>query len=117
MKSTLLKTLIIAGLSIGLQLFLPWWIIVVTAFGVELSLGGKTQLSFFSGFYGIFIYWLIYAGIIDFQTDFILSKKIAILFKLPDIPLLMVLVTAMIGGTVGGMGSLTGNLFRKIFIS
>jgi hypothetical protein len=115
MKIILLKIALIAGLSFGLQFFLPWWIIVIVSFAIELLFGGKTSLSFFSGFYGIFIYWLIYAGIIDFQNGFLLSKKIAVLFHLPQMPLIVALVTALIGGIVGGLGSLTGNLFRKMF--
>ncbi len=115
MKIIVLKIALIAALSFGLQLLLPWWIIVIVAFAVELFFGGKTSFSFFAGFYGIFIYWLIYAGIIDIQNDFILSNKIAQLFHLPQLPLLMALVTALIGGIVGGLGSLTGNIFRKMF--
>ena len=115
MKIIALKISLIAGLSFGLQLFLPWWIIVVIAFAVELFFGGKTSFSFFPGFYGIFIYWLIYAAVIDIQTGFILSKKIALLFHLPEWPLIVALITAFIGGITGGLGSLTGNLFRKMF--
>jgi len=115
MKLIILKTALIAGLSFGLQLFLPWWIIVIVAFAIELLFGGKTSLSFFPGFYGVFAYWLVYASIIDIQTGFILSKKIALLFHLPQWPFLVALSTALVGGLVAGLGSLTGNLFRKMF--
>lgn len=115
MKILAIKIALIAGLSLLLQLILPWWIIVIVAFAIELLFGGKTSLSFFAGFYGIFIYWLTYASVIDLQTDFILSKKIALLFHLPEWPLIVALATALIGGIVGGLGSLTGNLFRKMF--
>lgn len=115
MKLIALKIVLISAISFGLQFLLPWWIIVIVAFAVELVFGGKTVLSFFSGFYGIFIYWLVYASIIDIQNGFLLSKKIALLFHLPQWPLIVALVTGLIGGTVGGLGSLTGNLFRKMF--
>jgi len=115
MKILALKISLIAVVSFGLQFLLPWWIIVIVAFAVELLFGGQTSLAFFSGFYGIFIYWLAYAAIIDIQTGFLLSKKIALLFHLPQWSLIVALVTALIGGTVGGLGSLTGNLFRKMF--
>lgn len=115
MKILFIKIALIAALSFGLQLFLPWWIIVVIAFAVELLYGGKTSLSFFPGFYGVFLYWLVYTCVIDIQTGFILSKKIALLFHLPQWPLIVALATALIGGIVGGLGSLTGNLFRKMF--
>ncbi|MCG3167623.1 MAG: hypothetical protein POELPBGB_03417 [Bacteroidia bacterium] len=115
MKIIFLKIALIAGISFGLQFILPWWIIVIVAFAIELLFGGKTSLSFFSGFYGVFIYWFMYAGIIDFQNGFLLSKKIALLFHLPQMPLIVALVTALLGGIIGGMGSLTGNLFRKMF--
>ncbi len=115
MKIIALKIILITAISFGLQLLLPWWIIVIVSFAIELSFGGKTSLSFFSGFYGIFLYWLVYASLIDIQTGFILSKKIALLFHLPQWPLLVALVTALLGGIVGGLGSLTGNLFRKMF--
>ena len=115
MKVIALKIALIGLISFGLQFLLPWWIIVIVAFAIELLFGGKTSLAFFSGFYGIFIYWLIYAAVTDIQNGFILSKKIAMLFHLPQIPLIVALVTALIGGIVGGLGSLTGNLFRKVF--
>ncbi len=115
MKIIELKIALVALASFLLQMLCPWWIIVIVTFAVELAFGGKTSLSFFSGFYGVFIYWLIYTSIIDFQTDFILSKKIATLFFLPEWSFIVALVTALLGGIVAGMGSLTGNFFRKMF--
>lgn len=115
MKLILLKIALIACISFGLQFILPWWIGVIVAFAVEVLFGGKTSFAFFSGFYGIFIFWLIYAGIIDFKNDFLLSKKIALLFHLPQIPFVVALLTALIGGLAGGMGSLTASFFRKMF--
>ena len=115
MKILFIKTALIAGISFGLQFFLPWWIIVIVPFAIELLFGGKPSFSFFPGFYGIFIYWFTYAAIIDIQTGFVLSKKISSLFHLADWPLLLALTTALIGGIIGGLGSLNGSLFRKMF--
>ena len=106
--------LLIALLSFLLQFFLPWWIIAVVAFGVALWKASSGGNAFLSGFLAIVLVWTVMAGFIHIHTEGILSNKIAALFYLPS-PLLLIIITAFIGGLVGGMAALSGFFVRKLF--
>lgn len=104
---------LIAILSFLLQFFLPWWIIALVAFSVafwKASSGGK---AFLSGFLAIVLVWTIMASSIHIRTDGILSDRIAALFNLPS-SILLIIITAFIGGLVGGMAALSGFFVRKL---
>ena len=106
--------LIILILSFASAYFLPWWMVAVIAFLAALIIGKKSGQSFLSGFGGVFIAWLILALIKTLPNDNILAKKVAQLFQLPNW-ILILLITALIGGLVGGMAALSGVLMKKIF--
>jgi hypothetical protein len=93
---------------------LPWWIIAVVAFGVALWKASSGGNAFLSGFLAIVLVWTVMAGFIHIHTEGILSNKIAALFYLPS-PLLLIIITAFIGGLVGGMAALSGFFVRKLF--
>lgn len=109
-----LAILSIIILSAIIAPFSPWWIIAVITFLVCLVLGTKAGSSFFAGFLGIAIYWLIMALIKDIPNEHILSTRMAKLFQLPGYGLFMV-VTIFIGGLVGGMAALSAAYIRKAF--
>ncbi|UZR94704.1 hypothetical protein [Chondrinema litorale] len=96
-------------------LFLPWWIISIVCFLVVFVNGGSVAQNFLAGFLAIFILWFAHAAIIDYQNEHILSSRIAILFNLPN-SFLLTLITALLGGIVGGFSSITGSLFRNLVI-
>lgn len=104
---------LIAVLTVGAQQFLPWWSVVIIAFLVEALAGKQNDTSFFSGFYGVAIPWMIYAGYIDTLSDSILSVRILDLFQLPQFGFVMVIITGFLGGLYGGLASLVGGWFRK----
>jgi hypothetical protein len=105
---------LIALLSFLLQFFLPWWIISIVAFGVAFWKASSSGKAFLSGFLTIVLVWAIMSAFIHVRTDGILSNRIAALFNLPS-SLLLILITSLIGGLVGGIAALSGYLVRQLF--
>ena len=106
--------LIILILSFASAYFLPWWMIAVIAFLAAFFMGKTSGQSFWSGFGGVFIAWGIMALIKSIPNDNILATRVAHLFQLPNW-ILILLITALIGGLVGGMSALSGVLIKKAF--
>jgi hypothetical protein len=109
----LIQLIIIIVLTIGLQLFLPWW-----SAGIAGILGGfmfyhKSYVSFLLGFIAVFSVWAVYAFWLDVQNASVLSSKIAMLFQVQK-PMILLLVSAVIGGITGGLGSWVGSEARKL---
>jgi hypothetical protein len=92
-----------------LQFFLPWWTLAIGAFVVAFLFDSKSFPSFAAGFLGVAILWLAWAGLITIVTDSILTTKLNQL-----LPINSFIITALVGGLVGGLGALTGSLFRKL---
>ena len=97
-----------------LQWYLPWWSVVIAGFLISLILSSNGLISFISGFWGVGIYWFILAYMIDSTTNSILTERVSAIFFLPN-SFLMILLTAAIGGLVGGLGALTGGQLRELF--
>lgn len=112
MPSRIILFLLIALFSFVLQLFLPWWIIAIVAFGAALWKATNGSNAFWSGFLGIMIVWLLMASFTHIRTDGILTSRIAALFSLPA-SFLLILITALVGGLVGGMAALSGYYVRQ----
>jgi len=96
-------------LSWLLQTFLPWWAMAVGAFATGLYFKQGGFLSFLAGMLGVGLLWLAMAFYIDSSTDSILTAKVAAIFPTKTVGLLIV-VTAFIGGLVGGLASMTGGI-------
>ncbi len=110
-----IKIVAIAVLCMIAQFFLPWWVIGIVPFFVEAATPSEKGYPFFSGFYGVFLLWFAYALVLDIQSSSILTNKMAGLFFLPSWPIVVVMIAGVIGGLVGGLGSLSGNYFRQAF--
>ncbi|MEN7550882.1 hypothetical protein AAG747_23380 [Rapidithrix thailandica] len=100
-------------LVVALELVLPWWSI-----GIAACIGGLLNAetpakNFLIGFTGVFLVWTAYALFIDFNTSSILSGKVGELLFLPS-PILLALVTGLLGGIVGGFSCLTGRLLKAV---
>lgn len=108
----LLSVLLIAALGYLAGLWLPWWSIALVAFLVTILIPQSPDTGFLSGFLGIFIMWAIVAFWIDSQNQGILSKKIAELLPLGGSSILLVLVTAFVGGLVAGFAGMSGSSLR-----
>ena len=107
------KTMLIAGLSAFMQMYSPWWGIALVAFFVSVLLYTKGFSSFLSGFLAIFLLWGLKAYFIDSANEQILSTKITQLFSVT--PFILLLITGVVGGTVGGFASLAGSNFSSMF--
>jgi hypothetical protein len=105
----LLQVATILLLSFVLELMLPWWTIAIAAF-----IGGavfNTRSNFAAGFIAIALLWIIHALIIDSSAAAPLAERVAGVFKLSK-PLLIV-VTGLIGGLVGGFAAMAGSALQK----
>ncbi len=109
-----ISLLLIALLSFALGLYLPWWTLAVVAFAVAALIHQHAGKSFLSGFLAIFLLWGILAFIIDQKNQHLLSRKISGLLSLGDGSLLLILVTALIGGLVAGVAAMSGSYLRTI---
>jgi hypothetical protein len=108
----LLSILLIAVLSFLAGMFLPWWSIAIVAFLVALLIPQRISMSFVSGLLGVFILWTIVALWIDIKNNSVLSRKVSELFKLGGSSFLLIFVTALIGGLVGGFAAMAGSSLR-----
>ena len=101
-------TLLTGVLSFIAGIYLPWWSIAIIAFLVGIFIRQTLMKSFLAGFLGIFILWAVVSLWIDVKNGSILSHKIAALFPLGGSSGLLIMLTAVIGGIVGGFAALTG---------
>lgn len=106
------RATIIAVLTTVSQTYLPWWTCTIVAFMVEAMLG-HGRLGFFSGFYGVAIPWMLLAAYINRQNESELAYRVLELLKLPRFAMVLILVTGLLGGTVGGMASLVGSWVKR----
>lgn len=115
MKFTL-SILLHAGLGLILTLFVPYfWSTVIIAFVIGFAFKIDGWKSFIAGFLGMLGLWAGYALFLDVANEAILSEKVAQLFQLSNANLLIV-ITGLIGGLLGGFGALTGRYLREIFM-
>lgn len=106
--------LIIAILAAILQVFTPWWVIAIVPFMILIWRPVRPVAAFWTGFGGIAITWLIYGYYQHFISDGAISDRVAQLFSLPN-GIILLLVTSLIGGLVGGFSGAAGYWVRQIF--
>ncbi|MBX2963421.1 MAG: hypothetical protein KF687_12970 [Cyclobacteriaceae bacterium] len=103
------KIIFIILLAWVAEIYLPWWSIAAAA-----AVGGfllKSKANFLAGFLAIAVLWLVKALLIDMSAAVPLADKVSKVLLVNSKALLM-LVTALLGGLVGGFGALTGSLLR-----
>jgi hypothetical protein len=116
MKNFVISFLLMLILSYALQLFVPWWSIAIVAVLIGFSLMQHAGLAFLSGFLAVFVLWAGYAYVLSSANNHLLASKVAELMA----PLtggsknVLFLLSGVIGGLVGGLGCLTGNLAAKL---
>ncbi len=111
----LLKIILTAVMAYSLQTMLPWWSVVIASFSISFIISTKGSSSFAGGFLGVGLLWFILAAVTDFQTDSILTNRVAGIFSLPN-NFLLILITSVIGGLIGGFGALTGMQLRNLIM-
>lgn len=104
----LLQCIVIAILALVLEMLLPWWSIAIAAFAGGIAFNSRA--NFLAGFLGIGALWLLYALMMDTTSAAPLADRISkVLFI--NKPLLL-LLTTVIGGLVGGFAAMAGSALR-----
>jgi len=106
--------LLIFLLSLATSYVLPWWAVAAISFALSVYAGTRPRQAFWSGFGAIFIVWVIIALFKSIPNNHMLAKRVAELFGLPNW-LLLLFVTALIGGLVGGVAALAGFYVKRVF--
>ncbi|MBL0744049.1 hypothetical protein [Chryseolinea lacunae] len=91
------------------QLFFPWYSLAVAAFAMGYFF--KSKANFLAGFIAIGLLWFVKAWWTDAVAASDLSARVAEILMLNN-KLLLMLLTAFLGGLVGGFAALTGSLLR-----
>ncbi len=110
----IINILIFLALGSLVQWLFPWWSVAVVAFtvgGWRCSSGRQAVLT---GFFGVALLWGVAATFVHFMNDGILSARVALLLHLPA-GILLVAVTAVLGGVVGAVACLTGFYLQGLF--
>lgn len=97
-----------------LQFFTPWWTIALVPFLVNLWIPETSLKAFALSFAAVALLWFFYGLYLHVSTEGIMSDKISEIFSLPN-GILLLLVTALVGGLVGGFAGWSGLVIRKSF--
>lgn len=104
-----LQILAIIILGYLLETFFPWWTVAIAAFLCGLIF--NTRANFGAGFLGVALLWTLKALLIESSAAAPLTERVAAIMALSK-PLLF-LVTATLGGLVGGFACMTGSALNK----
>jgi len=94
-------------------LYMQWWSLAIAALLVALLIPQRPFKALLSGFLGVFLLWAVLAWWIDFKNQGILSKKIASVLPLGGSSIVLLLVTAFVGGLVAAFAALSGSYLRS----
>ena len=112
----ILRILIIGISTYYISSSLPWWFIILVPFLLGLIFEDNYISHFLSGFIGVTISWIFLLLSIEYQSESILSSKIIEILKINSTNTLII-ITALIGGIISALSSITGlsmiNIFRK----
>lgn len=110
----LINIILTAALSFAFGLFLPWWSIAIASFLVALAAGRKQGLSVLAGFLGVFLLWGIIAFVLSSGNEHILAHRMSMVILKKDDPIVLILVTAVIGGAVSAAAAWCGASVRGL---
>ena len=108
----MLLALFIAVTAWLLSFVMPWWAAAIPGLFFGFMLGDSGKSSAMWGFIGIGGLWLIQSIIIFIINDGALTTRMANLFSLPS-PVLVILITVLIGGLIGACSTLSGYLLKR----
>lgn len=100
-------------LSFAGALFFAWWIIAVAAFVVAALIHQRPLKAFLTGFFALFVLWGAQAIYLDAQNQHLLATKVAAVLPLGGSYIMLILLTAFIGGLAAGMAALTASFLRR----
>ncbi len=114
MKTALNYLIILVGTAV-LQLFMPWWVIVLVPFVVYLIRPETPLLAYAVSLAAVSTVWLTYATFLHNSTQGSMSNRIAEIFYLPNATILLTAVT-LLSGFVAGFAGSAGALVRQLFV-
>lgn len=110
---TVMVFILILLLSLVAQFFLPWWVVVPIAFGVSYWKSSSGKGAFGAGWLAVFVCWAGMALFLHSTSNGVLTAQVSQIFFKSQQPYLLLLVSALIGGLVGGFSSLSGYLVKQ----
>lgn len=97
----------------GIITALPWWSFVLPVALIAAWRKHTPGQAFLTGFAGVCILWVVVAALKDIANEHILATKVAGILPLGGSYVLLILVTGVVGGLLGGLSSLTGSYLRS----
>lgn len=110
----IVATFLYALLAFAGSLFFPWWIIAVTSFVVGLLIHQRALITYASAFLGVSLLWGGLAFWMDLQNNHLLATKIANVLPLGGSSIVLIVMTALIGGWVSAFSAMTGSYLRPV---
>lgn len=95
------------------SLFLPWWTLLIPAVILGATLFDRSIPAFLTGFLALFAAWSVQVLYIDIANESILSGRMAEMLGVGQ-SWWLILITACIGGLIGGLGTLLGSQIRQL---
>ena len=92
-----------------------WWTVAIASFIGGAILGKSSGETFAKGMVAVIIVWLLMVCYYHFSTQGILSNKIAQILPVGGNAAVLIVVTVLIGGIVGGWAAMSGFLVRNLF--
>ncbi len=108
-----ISIVLIALLGYAAPLYFPWWCFAVTSFVVLVLIRQTPGKSFLAGFTGLFLLWGINAFWLDLNNNHLLAQKVAVILPLGGSAMLLIFITAFMGGLVSGFAGLTASYMVK----
>ena len=107
------QSLLMVVFCFAVQMWLPWWTLVIPCALISYVSSRSAWGAFFAGFVAVALLWLGMSLYIDAVTASPLTQKIAQLFPGKSVLVLRSLM-ALVGGLTGGFASLTGYSIKNL---
>lgn len=108
----IISLLLIIVLAFTSCLFFPWWSIALAAFIVSALIPQTPFKSFLAGFIALFLLWGVLSFWISHNNEHILAHRVSLLVFKMDNPILLIVITALLGGLVAGFAGLSGSFIH-----
>lgn len=105
--------LLIGVMSYVAGIWFPWWSIAVVAFIILVIVPLKPGAAFLIAFAAIFLLWFFLAFFRGLANDHLLDGRIAELFLHARAPVIIAVITGVIGGLVAGFAGLSASFLRN----
>ncbi|MFT6854417.1 MAG: hypothetical protein ACJA0X_000380 [Cyclobacteriaceae bacterium] len=109
------RIIIIALFTYLMSFYFPWWVGMVIAGVVSILIYSSGISAIIAGFLGVGSIWFGYSFFLDNSSNSFFSEKIVELFPFND-PVMLIVLSGIIGGVSGGFGALAGHTFKGLFV-